>query len=99
MTGEPGTRLLLKREPHRDPTMVTGDEPGLRRGGPRIRCPRCTWEPGRDDQWICLCGHVWNTFDTGGVCPACRRQWEHTQCLRCQEWSRHQDWYAREDDG
>jgi hypothetical protein len=26
------------------------------------------------------CGHEWNTFDTGGVCPACVHQWTETQC-------------------
>src|SRR6266852_8293404 len=39
--------------------------------GPRIRCPLCGWSPRKDDRWSCSCGHEWNTFDTGGVCPAC----------------------------
>ena len=38
--------------------------------GPRIRCPLCAWSPGKEDRWFCICGHEWNTFDTGGVCPA-----------------------------
>ena len=29
-----------------------------------------------------------------GVCPACHQQWSETQCLRCQAWSAHADWYA-----
>jgi hypothetical protein len=38
---------------------------------PRIRCPLCGWSPRKEDRWSCSCGHEWNTFDTGGVCPAC----------------------------
>ena len=47
-----------------------------------------------EDRWRCHCGHSWNTFDTGGVCPGCRYQWKITKCLRCKEWSAHSDWYA-----
>jgi hypothetical protein len=36
---------------------------------PRIRCPLCGWSPRKEDKWFCTCGHDWNTFDTGGVCP------------------------------
>jgi hypothetical protein len=39
----------------------------------RIRCPACQWQPARYDMWNCNpggCGHIWNTFDTRGVCPA-----------------------------
>lgn len=73
------------------------DEPGARTGGPRIRCPRCAWEPRREDRWGCLCGWIWHTFDTAGRCPSCDRQWEETQCLHCKQWSPHRDWYAEED--
>ena len=62
----------------------------------RIRCPRCAREPSRHDRWMCVCLHVWNTFDTGGVCPACGHVWRDTQCRRCHEWSPHADWYAEE---
>lgn len=37
--------------------------------------------------------HVWNTFDTRGVCPNCDKQWKDTQCLECHRWSPHEDWY------
>jgi hypothetical protein len=48
---------------------------------PRIRCPLCGWSPPKEDRWSCSCGNEWNTFDTGGVCPACLHQWAETQCL------------------
>jgi hypothetical protein len=66
---------------------------------PKIRCPICKWVPGRGDRWMCHpgCGHVWNTFDTRGVCPGCRHAWQETMCLRCHQMSPHEDWYT--DDG
>jgi hypothetical protein len=63
--------------------------------GPRIRCPLCGWSPRKDDLWSCSCGHEWNTFDSGGVCPACLHQWAETQCLPCSRWSLHSGWYAK----
>ncbi|AKF08407.1 hypothetical protein DB32_005556 [Sandaracinus amylolyticus] len=66
---------------------------GTRDRGPRIRCPKCRWEPRSHDRWQCECLHVWNTFDTRGRCPACAKQWRMTQCLRCHALSSHDDWY------
>ena len=62
--------------------------------GPQIRCPLCGWVPRKHDRWMCKCKHVWNTFDTGGVCPACLHQWTVPQCLACHGFSPHSDWYA-----
>jgi hypothetical protein len=71
---------------------------GLGKGGPRIRCPLCRWRPGPAHTWLCGCGEVWNTFRTGGLCPACSHQWTQTMCLACHRWSPHQDWYERPPD-
>jgi hypothetical protein len=62
---------------------------------PRIRCPLCGWSPRKEDKWFCTCGKQWNTFDTGGVCPACLHQWSETQCLSCSRWSPHTLWYVQ----
>jgi hypothetical protein len=63
-------------------------------GGGRIRCPKCGWRPRKSDTWWCRCGCVWNTFDTAGRCPDCGRQWRNTCCLKCHQWSPHEDWYT-----
>lgn len=89
--------LLLKLPPRalddsKDVEAILNDVLG--KGGPKIRCPRCAWEPRADDRWCCNCGFCWNTFDTRGLCPSCKYQWEHTMCHRCMEWSKHEDWYT-----
>jgi hypothetical protein len=78
-----------------DPEVETevGHEKQIDSSGPRIRCPLCGWVPGKDDRWSCTCGHYWNTFDTGGICPECLYRWMTTQCLSCHRWSAHSDWY------
>ena len=58
-----------------------------------IKCPRCKWKPAKRSQWQCSCEKVWNTFDTVGECPACKKKWKETQCPSCNEWSAHDDWY------
>lgn len=61
----------------------------------RIRCPACRWEPTRTDRWYCSpgCGHAWNTFETGALCPGCAKQWTYTVCLSCGVASPHDAWY------
>jgi hypothetical protein len=81
---EPMQSSVLDRELERD------REPS----GPRIRCPLCGSSPRKEDKWFCTCGYEWNTFDTGGVCPACLHPWTETQCLACSRWSAHSDWDA-----
>lgn len=80
------------------PRIDVADEEGTGAKGRRIRCPLCQWKPTRDSRWSCRCGHVWNTFDTGGQCPQCGHAWKYTACLRCHAWSRHEDWYEKPDD-
>ncbi len=66
-----------------------------------IACPKCDWQPEPNDQWLCTCGHRWNTFETHGVCPACSRVWTETQCHvldGCGQWSDHEEWYHDDDD-
>jgi len=87
---------LLKGERDRVRDPGTTETPSDRHHHGRIRCPRCAWEPGPHDLWMCICLHTWNTFDTRGLCPGCGRKWTETQCLRCGEWSRHEDWYDDE---
>jgi hypothetical protein len=71
----------------------------------RIRCPLCRWQPSASSQWSCYsgdgpeppfaaCGTTWNTFATRGRCPGCAHRWRWTSCLRCHEWSPHEDWYG-----
>lgn len=59
----------------------------------KIECPKCEWEPDGGPHWMCSCRHRWNTFDTQGVCPNCKKRWKDTQCIKCFEWSPHEDWY------
>lgn len=87
--------LTPERVKDTPPEKKPGDEPGGPKG-PRIRCPRCGWQPRAHDVWMCHCRHLWNTFDTGGVCPACLYQWKITACPRCQQWSAHSEWYAQD---
>ena len=93
----PVASLLQRTGVGRDAGTVTHPEDDDHTRRVRIRCPRCSWEPRRHDLWRCLCLHAWNTFDTGGVCPACGHAWAETQCLRCHEWSPHADWYVLEE--
>lgn len=63
-----------------------------------IACSRCDWRPDENAVWRCECGHVWNTFETQGLCPVCYRQWDKTMCRLCNEWTDHVDWYHDDDD-
>ncbi|WP_213805155.1 hypothetical protein [Granulicella sp. dw_53] len=74
--------------------MLGGEEPFRSPDGALVRCPRCSASPNARERWVCRCGHVWNTFHTRGLCPACRYQWEVTGCHRCGEESPHDEWYG-----
>jgi hypothetical protein len=86
------TSSVVEDRPATAPDVQAGNTGGGESG---IRCPLCGWVPRAEDRWSCRCGHSWNTFDTGGVCPNCLRKWEHTQCLACHQWSLHSDWYPK----
>lgn len=58
-----------------------------------VKCPKCSSLPKDEELWICDCGTIWNTFKTGGKCPKCNKIWNKTQCMECNEWSNHIDWY------
>jgi hypothetical protein len=73
--------LAPKGEPMRSPD------------GLAIRCPKCKWTPGAETRWGCKCGHVWNTFLTHGLCPACQYRWTITACYQCGGNSPHSEWY------
>ncbi len=68
----------------------------------KIACPKCNWEPDGGKYWGCTCGYVWNTFATAAVCPACKKQYEYTQCIGyaggCNQMSPHIDWYRELDE-
>ena len=81
--------LEMHREGTNSPTMRSPD-------GRLIRCPKCLFGPSADLRWNCKCGHVWNTFWTSGICPACHFHWEVTQCPHCGEMSEHRAWYTSE---
>jgi hypothetical protein len=85
--------LLFRRSTRTTPGVFHTD-------GARIRCPACGWQPAKTDRWMCSpgCGHLWNTFDTRGVCPACAKHWLHTACLDCTAWSLHEAWYEHPPD-
>jgi hypothetical protein len=98
---------LLKKNSPIDPALILipkhdeDERDGLR----GIRCPRCAWKPDASSRWCCDasrspepffhgCFTHWNTFVTRGRCPGCAHQWKWTSCLRCHEWSLHEDWYT-----
>ena len=83
------------RRTYRPPPPMQGTPMRAPDGSP-IRCPKCRWVPVQEARWSCKCGHVWNTFQTRGRCPACQYQWEITLCYGCHEMSRHADWYPLE---
>jgi hypothetical protein len=83
---------VLDVEPVESEEGISGRDPG----GPRIRCPKCRWTPRAEDRWVCHCGHTWNTFDTGGMCPGCQYRWTIAMCPKCGQWSAHSDWYVGE---
>jgi hypothetical protein len=96
---------LLRRTPATAITTLDSTFSGEGEDFPRVRCPQCEWRPSDASEWTCIwtpgspeprfesCGAVWNTFATRGRCPGCSHQWRWTSCLRCAQWSPHDEWY------
>jgi Zn-dependent protease len=51
---------------------------------PGFACPSCETAPPAGAFWKCnQCGQAFDTFQSRGVCPNCRKQFEVTRCLDC----------------
>jgi predicted RNA-binding Zn-ribbon protein involved in translation (DUF1610 family) len=62
------------------------------------RCPECGWVPFALNAWKCKeCGFVWDTFQTGGICPRCGHGHDDTACLRCRRISSNARWEVAND--
>jgi hypothetical protein len=96
--------LLLKGDPTRRSIVTPSIGPGEDDRFVAVRCPQCGWRRSDSSSWSCDpsdgpeppfrgCGTAWNTFTTRGRCPGCAHQWQWTSCLRCEQWSLHEDWY------
>lgn len=58
-------------------------------------CPSCKSSPPRGDFWKCgNCGHAFDTFQTGAVCPRCGSRFESTGCIDCGTKSSMHAWSA-----
>ncbi|HKB09562.1 MAG TPA: hypothetical protein VKD69_02870 [Vicinamibacterales bacterium] len=102
--------LLLKNDLARRHTTVDIADLDADEGLHGIRCPLCRWRPSAASRWSCdwteidspepffnACGTEWNTFATRGRCPGCGHQWRWTSCLRCGQWSPHEEWYEHDE--
>ncbi|MHA1230528.1 MAG: hypothetical protein ACTSRP_12690 [Candidatus Helarchaeota archaeon] len=62
------------------------------------RCPSCGWTPNKSAKWQCnKCNTIFNTFETGGICPQCGEFFKKTQCLFCGACYPFEDWYEEDD--
>ncbi len=101
-------QLLVKGERVPGHTTFTIEKPSEDEPSSGVRCPHCSWRPSAWSRWSCFwhegspepffeaCDTSWNTFSTRGLCPGCGHQWQWTSCLRCGQWSLHEDWYEEE---
>ena len=93
----PETRFVPRDPvPEEELTLRISRAVDFRARGGTIRCPKCRVMPGVEEWWLCVCGHRWNTFETGGICPSCRHRWRVTKCAHCHEVSPHADWYLED---
>ena len=62
---------------------------------PGFACPSCHTAPVKGEIWKCSqCGQAFDTFQSRGVCPNCRKQFEVTKCLDCGVSSPMSEWIA-----
>ncbi|MHA1270474.1 MAG: hypothetical protein ACTSPY_11845 [Candidatus Helarchaeota archaeon] len=58
------------------------------------RCPGCGWIPTKDARWQChKCDAIFNTFETGAICPDCGIIFKKTQCILCGGCFPYDDWF------
>jgi hypothetical protein len=58
-------------------------------------CPSCRMSPPLGAYWKCgNCGQLFDTFQTGAVCPGCAAHYASTMCLSCQQRHPINDWIA-----
>jgi hypothetical protein len=86
--------ISLSRATEEEWNAATRRAAELEAQGAVFRCPKCRYVPGAGARWVCICGHYWNTFSTGGICPTCQRAWKETACPSCRGWSEHGRWYG-----
>jgi hypothetical protein len=100
--------MAYKKTPETEEILKTLEKNAEETDFEKIRCPLCNWSPTASSRWTCAsvdapeyfyggCYTSWNTFETRGRCPTCAHQWTWTSCLFCQQWSQHEDWYAKKD--
>jgi Zn-dependent protease len=62
---------------------------------PGFACPSCHTAPVKGTIWKCSqCSQAFDTFQSRGVCPNCRKQFEVTKCLDCGVASPMSEWIA-----
>ena len=62
-----------------------------RRNG--FRCPNCHTKPLLGERWRCdLCGQMFDTFQTGAVCPHCSKHFPQTMCGDCGKFFPMNEW-------
>lgn len=64
---------------------------------PGFACPGCRTAPPIGNFWKCTqCSQMFDTFQTGAVCPHCGTRFDTTRCLHCLERSPLSEWVAKE---
>jgi peptidase M50-like protein len=60
-------------------------------------CPSCKASPPRGSFWGCgTCNAVFDTFESGGVCPNCSMHFPQTACPNCGTFSPYSEWTSED---